>query len=263
MNRLVDVDVDQVHLVGAPANRRPFAVIKGLTGKRPDPSGGNTVKITDLLKAVGLKPEGALEKVETEVTPDQFKALVKALGMNGESLIEAIGKEDVAKLLGVDLPKGDPKPKPIDKSGLTPEVKAYVEKLEKRTSELGDTIDEIVKARETDAATELGKRIEILKGKGLEFEKDAKPTELEVAAFEKAAGQIAQFRKDLGILEIKGSPEEGTGTVGDEVRKQVVKHLGHDPKDALEEAQARRVIYRANPGLLRAVTREERAARAS
>ena len=248
MNRLVDVDVDQVHLVGAPANRRPFAVIKGLTGKRPDPSGGNTVKTIAFLKALGVTLAEGSVKDDDEL---ELSKIIEAFG----------GKDDFEKAFGVKVPKKEPKP--IDKSGLTPEVKAYVEKLEKRTSELGDTIDEIVKARETDDAEALTTRIEVLKGKGLEFEEDAKPTELEVAAFEKAAGQIAKLRKDLGILEIKGTTKEGAATVADEVRKQVVTHLGHEPKDAIEEARARRVIYRANPGLLRAVTREERAARAS
>lgn len=266
MNRLVDVDVNNVHLVGAPANRRPFAIIKGLTTSRgdPKPKESGTVKIVDLLKAVGLKPEGVLEKVDTDVTPEQFKALVKALGKdNGEKLIEALGKEEVAKILGVDLPKK--KEPTIDKSGLTPEVKAYVEKMEAQQKELKTTLDEIVKDRSETEKAALEARVEILKehGFGPDDGDETTPTEVEVTAMEKAAEKFLELRKALGIFKVQGTDEGKPGSARDEVRKAVRSNLGREPKDATEEAKARREIYRANPGLLRAITREEREDRAS
>lgn len=259
MNRLIDVDVNGVHLVGTPANRRPFAIIKGLVRSGDHvPKETRPVKITDLLKAVGLKPEGALEKVETEVTSEQMKALLEALGKdNGEKLIEAIGKEKVAKLLGVELPKEDPK---IDKSGLTDEVKAYVEKLESGQKELKTTLDAIVKDRDEVEKAELEKRVEGLKAAG--FEVPDKATSIQVDALELALEKYVALQKTLGIFDIKGSDREGANTAADAVRKQVREQLGREPKDATEEAQIRRAIYRANPGLLRAITKEERQARA-
>ncbi len=264
MNRLVNVDVNNVHLVGAPANRRPFAIIKGLTTSRSDPKKETgTVKIVDLLKAVGLKPEGALEKVDTEVTAEQFKALIQAMGKdNGEKLIEALGKEEVAKILGVDLPK--PKDPKIDKSGLPPEVVAYVEKMEKGQEELKETLDAIVKDRTEAEKVALEKRVEVLKEYGFGPDDDeGLPTEVEVAAMEKAAEKFLELRKALGIFKVQGTDEAKPGSAKDEVRKAVRANLGREPKDAGEEARARREIYRANPGLLRAITREERQERAS
>lgn len=216
------------------------------------------MKITDLLKAVGLKPEGALEKVETEVTSEQMKALLEALGKdNGEKLIEAIGKEKVAKILGIELPKEDPK---IDKSGLTDEVKAYVEKLEAGQKELKTTLDEIVKDRDSVEKTALEKRVKALTDSG--FDVPEKATSLQVDALELALEKYLALQKTLGIFEIKGTDHEGVSSASDAVRKQVRETLGREPKDAVEEAQARRDIYRANPGLLRAITKEERQARA-
>ncbi len=250
--------------MGAPANRRPFAIIKGLTTHKgdPKPKESGTVKIVDLLKAVGLKPEGALEKVDTEVTADQFKALITAMGKdNGEKLIEAIGKKEVAKILGVELPKEEPK---IDKSGLTPEVKAYVEKMEAGQADLKKTLDAIVKDRTDAEKADLEKRVEILKEHGfIEDDDKATPTEVQVAAMEKAAEKFLALRKELGIFEVKGTDEGKPGSARDEVRKAVRTNLGREPMNAGEEAVARREIYRANPGLLRAVTREERQDRAS
>jgi len=259
LNRLIDVDVDGVHLVGAPANRRPFAIIKGLARPGdPDLEESGPVKITDLLKAVGLKPEGALEKVETEMTSEQMKALLEALGKdNGEKLIEAIGKEKVAKILGVESPKADPK---IDKSGLTDEVKAYVEKLEAGQKELKTTLDAIVNDRDEVEKAELEKRVEALKDAG--FEAPEKATSVQVDALELALGKYHELQKTLGIFELKGTDRDGVSSAADAVRKQVREQLGREPKDAVEEAQVRREIYRSNPGLLRAITKEERQARA-
>ncbi len=254
MNRLRDVDVDGVHLVGAPANRRPFAIVKGLvSNKKTDHSGGDqTVKLAEILKAAGLSVG------DDEATKKALEGDVSI-----EKLIEAAGAEAVAKALGVELPKKK-KTVEIDKSKLDDDVKAYVAKLESTVKAQGDAIDEIVKGQDADKKGKLDKRIEVLVTKGIvQADDDGKPPEMsatQVTAHEEASERFDKLRKELGILDMKGTdelrPDSATAAVAAEVRKI----LGREPKDVVEESKVRREIYRANPGLLRSITKEERQA---
>ena len=236
MFQLFDVDIDGVHLVGEPANRRPFAVIKSLTAGKPDPTGGaDKMNFLDELKK-------ALEAGDLKVDGD---------------LVELLGKDAIAKALGVEIPEPEPK---IEKAELPDNVKAYVEALEKKLGDATDAIDTIVKAREADEKAALQKRVEVLKSTGLELDGET-VTEAEVAALEKASAFFDARLEKMGVLRIKGEPksDDREDSALSLVRKEVSRRLGREPVNKAEEAKIRREVYREYPGLLKAVTQEERA----
>lgn len=236
MFQLTDVDIDGVHLVGDPANRRPFAVIKSLSAGNPDPTGGaDTMKFLEELKK-------ALESGDLKVDGD---------------LVELLGKDAIAKAIGVEIPVPEPK---IEKDALSPEVKAYVDALEAKLEKATDAIDAIVTQREAQEKAALAKRVEVLKNAGLELDVE-KVTEAEVAAFEKATAFFDARLQKMGVLRMKGEPktDDADDSARALVRKEVTRRLGREPIDKAEEAKVRREVYREHPGLLKAITAEERA----
>ena len=252
MNRLVDVDVDGVHLVGEPANKRRFAIVKGLTG--PTLQGDPIVKTADLKKKID-----ALK--DAEIAPDAF---VKLVGV--EFLAKALDLEVVDGNLDLEKAaadkaaakkKADEDAAKLDKSKLDDKTRAYVEGLEKKITDQGGVLDGIVKDREATVTADLAKRVGVLKERGFAPEGD-KPAEVEIRALEKAAEKYATHLKDIGVLDIKGSNDEPAGSAREAVAKAVREQLGREPVDAIEEATTRSKIYRANPGLLKSVLHEER-----
>lgn len=319
MNRLHNVDVEGVHLVGDPANRRPFALMKAkgsklsslLSGKltsivnagrrtreqvieaiaekagasasainaalrgssaRPDEKtlsafasilglstgalhtaaglakqsdGDQTVKLSELLKAAGI-------------TVGDDDATKKALegDLSVEKMIEAMGAEAVAKALGVEIPKKGDK---LDKTKLAPDVQAYIDGLEKKVDGAIDDLQVIQKAT-TDAADKaLGERVAFLKSAGIDVPEKA--TDDVVTALEKANQDFTARLVKMGVFAKKGDPTQDDNTARAAVAKAVSQRLGRAPINAIEDANTRREIYRENPGLLKAVTAEERAAR--
>ncbi len=253
MNRLVDVDVENVHLVGDPANKRPFAIVKGLT-TRPTSDGDGIVKLADLQKKIEAHKGD-------DVTPKHFvemfgvDELVKAIGT--EAAIKAVGAEAFEKHQADAARKKAEADKKIEKDKLDPSTRAYVEGLEKKVTEQGEAIAAIVKDHEDASKVALEKRVAVLKEKGFAPEGDS-PTEAEVVALEKAAEKFASHLKEIGVLSIHGTDETPAGSAREAVAKAVREQLGREPTDAAEEARTRSAIYRATPGLLKTVLREER-----
>ena len=248
MNRLVDVDVDGVHLVGEPANRRPFAIVKGLARQTSD--GDVPVKISDFQKKLEAHKGD-------EITPDAFvelfgkDAVLEALGTDAAGLKKA-AEEKAALEKKAELEK-------LDKSKLDDKTRAYVEGLEKKLGAQGTTLDAIVKDREAIVKADLAKRVEVLKAAGFAPDGDS-PSEGAIAAMEKAAEKFGEHIEKIGVLKLHGDDHEPAGSAREAVTKAVREQLGREPADAVEEAGARSKIYRANPGLLKSVLREERAA---
>lgn len=238
---LEDVDVDGVHMVGSPANRRPFAIVKSATPK-PEP-GDATVKKSELIDKVQ-------QHKGDEVPVDQVVALV--------------GKEALAKALGVELPTEEPKPGLPDevKKQLPTEVQSYINKLEATQQEHGEQLQALVKAREDETKAALKKRAEALQERGIEIDVE-KATEAEIAGAERVAKQYDETLKKLGVFTQKGSSKSGVAeerSAIEIVKQEVVRQLGREPENEAEAARVRKRIYEANPGLLDLVREEERAA---
>ena len=251
LNQLVDVDVDGVHLVGEPANRRRFAIVKGLA--QPTPDGDLTVKTADFLEKIKARKDKG-----EEITPEIFVELfgkdvvLKALGTDAEALKKAADELAAAKKKA--------EAEKLDKSKLDDKTRAYVEGLEKKLNEQGTTLDEIVKAREAAVKVSLDKRVEVLKAAGFAPEGDS-PTEAVIAALEIASTKFAKHVEEIGVLKLHGSDVvPAAGSAREAVAKSVREQLGREPVSQAEEAETRSKIYRANPGLLKSVLREERAA---
>src|ERR1041385_3734745 len=74
MNRLEDVDVSGVHLVGSPANHRPFALFKSKAAPtREEPE---TMKLTtaEFKKRIATQVEG-------DISDEKLASLAKAIGI--------------------------------------------------------------------------------------------------------------------------------------------------------------------------------------
>ena len=250
MNQLVDVDVDGVHLVGEPANRRPFAIVKGLARQTLD--GDLTVKTSEFLEKIKARKDKG-----EEITPEIFVELfgkdvvLEALGTDAATLKKA-ADEKAALEKKAELEK-------LDKSKLDEKTKAYVEGLEKKVEAQGSTLDEIVKEREASVTLDLSKRVEVLKAAGFAPDGDS-PSEASIAAMEKAAEKFGQHVEKIGVLTLHGDDTVPAGSAREAVAKAVREQLGREPVTAAEEAGERSKIYRENPGLLKSVLREERAA---
>jgi len=238
MNRLEDVDVSGVHFVGEPANRRPFAIVKNLAGRKPE---GRTMKKADLQKAIAAAGD--------ELTPAQ---LAEIFG----------GKDVLVKELGLTPPKPDEAKAATDDPPADATAKALNAAITKAVQPLIDEIKTLKDARATEAKQALTKRAEALVELGYEIEIE-KVSEAEIGALEKAHAHVAAAADRLGLTKAFGSPTaaeptSGAAAVQVMVRKRVVDLLGREPIDKAEQARAKREIYRANPGLLTAVIEAER-----
>jgi hypothetical protein len=146
---------------------------------------------------------------------------------------------------------------------LNPAARAYVERLEKAVGELQGRVDDFQKAKEAEARAALVKRAEALKANGWDEEIDVDTvTEVEIATLEKAMSRFSAILKDAGVFQpAGGAAESHSGKAGeslsDLVEKEIVATLGREPRDDAERAATKQAIYKAHPGLLRAVLREE------
>ena len=247
--------MDGVHLVGEPANKRRFAIVKGLARETSD--GDGTVKIADLKKKIEahkgdeIAPEGFVELFGAEFIAKALE--LEVVGGDAAALKKAAAEKAAAEKKAADAAAAK-----LDKSKLDDKAKAYVEALEKKLEDQGKTLDEIVKDRENATKADLEKRIAVLKTAGFEPEGD-NPPEIAIAAMEKAAEKFGDHLKEIGVLKMHGSEDAPDGSAREAIAKAVREQLGREPASAVEEAQARSKIYRANPGLLKSVLREERA----
>jgi hypothetical protein len=247
MNRLEDVDVSGVHLVGSPANHRPFALFKST--EEPE-----SMKLTpaEFKKRIATQVEG-------EIDDEKLNALAKAIGIE---LVKEAPKPKVAKQ---DPPKDEDAPDEDDgalQKGI--DAKALERIIAKANQPLLDKIEQLEKAAESRARGELAKRAKVLKAAGYELADDV--TEAEIAALEKAHERVVKAAERLGLEKAFGSAEAEEPTSGvlalqKAIDTQVTEILGRTPVSDVEKAQTKRMIYRANPGMLTAIVRAERAQR--
>lgn len=280
-----DLDVDGVHLVGDPANRRPFAVVKNLAGGSPRPK-EQPVDKTELLAAIEkhkADPEvlQALQQAGLQKAQHQFASLEDCLAAGRtqsecEAMMKALQKQRgdeeatlgekvlaaVRKLFGGE-PDTTTAARQAMLKALGPEARAYVEALEGSVGTLTKKVEELVRAREDEGKAAIRKRAEALKGRGVDLDVE-KATEPEVRAHEAAQAQIDKALEGLGVTRVYGSAKDGKGerTAREEVEKEVQRRLGDRAVDGAELSRIRRAIYQEHPGLLSAVRKEERAERA-
>jgi hypothetical protein len=198
-------------------------------------------KLEKMAKAIGIELVAEGTPAPTPVEPD-VAALEKGILAR---VLKAIG-------LGAAGPE---KPGALAKAAMTPEARAYMESLEER-------LEREEKAREKAEKAALQKRAAALVVGGW-LEKDALETvsEIEVFAIEKAQERVITRLKAAGVAESFGTAqkaEAGPASLKEMVRKAVVDHLGREPIDKGEEVKVRQAIYKANPGLMQAILREEK-----
>lgn len=251
-HRLEDVDVSGVHLVGSPANRRQFALVKNLAGRKPEEL--DTMKLTkaEFKKRISTEVEG-------EIDDAKLTALAKAIGIELTDTPAPKDKVDKTAPVAAD----------DDDEGGAPEkslsAKALTAAIEKANKPLLDQIAALQKANDDAAKVALAKRVTVLKAAGYELEETV--TEAEVSALEKGHALVVKAAERVGLTKAFGSPEAAEPTSGGPalqlmVDKQVTAILGRTPTSKAEAARVKQEIYRANPGLLTAIVKAERDDRA-
>lgn len=245
-HRLEDVDVSGVHLVGSPANRRQFALVKNLAGRKPEEL--ETMKLTkaEFKKRISTEVEG-------EIDDAKLASLAKAIGIE---LTDAPAPKDKTEKT-VTPPTGD------DDVALVKGIEAVIEKA---TKPLLDKIEQLEKTNTEAAKVALQKRAKVLKAAGYEIEIE-KISEPEVSALEIAHQRVVKAAEKIGLTKAFGSPESEEPTSGAPalqllVSKKIEEVLGRRPMNKAEGARVRQEIYRSNPGLLSAIVKAEREERA-
>lgn len=253
-HRLEDVDVSGVHLVGSPANRRQFALVKNLAGRKPEETDSMKLTRAEFRKRLATQITDA-DKLE-KLSDEKLEAMAKAIGIE---LTEKQTTEPVHK--------DDDDPEPVaagDQAALLKAINASVAKI---VEPVVKRIEAIENSSAATAKTALQKRAEILKRTGYEIDVD-KITEPEVSALETSHAMVVKAAERAGLTKAFGSPESAEPTGGlpaiqKLVADKVVEVLGRSPINKLEEARVKREIYRSNPSLLTAITKAEREARAA
>ncbi len=252
-HRLEDVDVSGVHLVGSPANRRQFALVKNLSGRKPEETDSMKLTKAELRKRLATQITDA-DKVE-KFSEEQLEAMAKAIG------IELTDTQTVAPIQKDQDDDAPPAPRGDQASFLKTVEAAIAKAVEPVAAQLKALQD----SHAAVAKTALRKRAEVLQRAGYELELEA-VTEPEIAALEKSHAMVVKAAERVGLTKAFGSPEAAAPTGGlpmlqKLVADKVVEILGRTPVNKLEEARAKREIYRSNPSLLTAVTKAEREAR--
>lgn len=250
MPRLEDVDVSGVHLVGSPANRRRFAVVKNLAGRKPEESDAMKLTKAELKKRLATQVEG-------EIDDEKLQAFAKALGIE---LTDAPAATPATPVRKTRARTEDPD----DEDGDDTEAitKAIAAAVTKAVTPLTDEIAALKKARDDEAKAALQKRAGALKDLGYDVDVE-KVTAPEIAALEKAHERVKAVADRVGLTKAFGTPRrtEVAGP-GDTIAKAVRERLGRDPVSPEEDAKTRQAIYRQHPGLLSAITKAERRERA-
>jgi len=251
MNRLLDVDVSGVHLVGSPANHRPFALFKSKTGHPPEEP--ETMKLTkaEFKKRIATQVEG-------EISDEKLAEFAKAIGI--ELTDTPAPKPKVTKADPTDKDEDEG----TDDNALSKGIEAVIAKA---TKPLLDKIEELQKHNDEAAKVALQKRAKVLKSAGYEIDVE-KISEAEVSALEIAHQRVVKAAERIGLTKAFGSPEaeeptSGAAALQHLVAKKVEEVLGRRPISKLEEARTKQELYRSNPGLLTAIVKAERAERAA
>lgn len=238
---LVDVDVSGVHFVGSPANRKRFALVKNLEGQKPKEEtvpDKRTFKKSELLQK--------LEAAGDTVTIDDLSIILGGRG--------AIAKDDD----DTDVVK-DEKGEKITKADLLATI-AELQKSQKTTAEALATI---VTAQKDATEAALNTRREALKKAGIPVPDKASADVVD--ALEKANHDIVTRLEKAGVLRQHGDSSRSMREAGlqEIVTKAVERRLGRPPIGKDEDVRERLRIYRANPGLLTQVVKEERKRRSA
>lgn len=252
--RLQNVDVSGVDFVGAPANHRPFALFKSIGGRKAEEPETMKLTLAEFKKRVATEVDG-------DIADDQLTKLAKAIGI--EIVKEAPSPKIETKKTtdGGDAGADEPEKTPSGADAIAKAVEAAVNRVTKAFEEKIGGLEKAQAAREK---AELTKRVRVLKAAGYELEDEV--TEPEIAALEKAHERLLKVADRVGLTKAFGTAEADEPTTGisalhKAIDRQVVEVLGRAPISALEKAVTKREIYRANPGMLTAVVKAERAQR--
>jgi len=246
-NQLVDVDIDGVHLVKAPANRRRWALTKSAP-----PEAEDTMKLTKAEFKTRIAKE-----VDGEIPDEKLVSLAKAIGIE---LTEGPAPKEPAKKTDDDQEEKVPEPKNDLETALAKKSLGKVVDALDAVAKRLERLEEKTTAKE---AAELAKRIAVLNKAGVKIEKDAdapvvEAAELAMEAFFKRLDQV-------GITKAFGDPRQAdpAPTLVQAIHKEVRRILGREPIGKMEEIRIKKQIYDANPGLLSTVAREQRGGRAA
>ena len=248
-NQLVDVDIDGVHLVKAPANRRRWALTKSAP-----PEAEDTMKLTkaEFTKRIATEVEG-------EIPEEKLVALAKAIGI--ELTDSPANKAPTKKADDEDQDKGKEKDGGSDLE--TALAKKSMGKVVDALSAVAKRLEQLEAKTTAKEAAELAKRIGVLNRAGVKIEKDADAPVVEAAEL----AMEAFFKKldQVGITKAFGDPRQAdpAPTLVGAIHKEVRRILGREPIGKLEEIRVKKQIYDANPGLLSTVAREQRGGRAA
>jgi DNA-binding XRE family transcriptional regulator len=248
-NQLVDVDIDGVHLVKSPANRRRWALTKSAP-----PEAEDTMKLTkaEFTKRIATEVEG-------EIPEEKLVAIAKAIGIELTD-----GPADKAPVKKAAEAEAEDK----DEKGGSSEIETALAK--KSMGKVVDALSAVAKRLEqleakttAKEAAELAKRIGVLNRAGVKIEKDADAPVVEAA--EKAMEAFFKRLDQVGITKAFGDPRqaEPAPTLVGAIHKEVRRVLGREPIGKMEEIRVKHQIYQANPGLLSTVPREQRDGRAA
>jgi DNA-binding XRE family transcriptional regulator len=247
-NQLVDVDIDGVHLVKAPANRRRWALTKSAP-----PEAEDTMKLTkaEFTKRIATEVEG-------EIPEEKLVALAKAIGIELTD-----GPADKASAKKAEDEKDDKDEKGGASDIETALAKKSMGKVVDALSAVAKRLEQLEAKTTAKEAAELAKRIGVLNRAGVKIEKDAdapvvEAAELAMEAFFKRLDQV-------GITKAFGDPRQAdpAPTLVGAIHKEVRRILGREPIGKLEEIRVKKQIYDVNPGLLSTVAREQRGGRAA
>lgn len=235
---LVDVDVSGVHFVGSPANRKRFALVKNLEGHAPTEEtmpAKKQISKTELLEKIGA------------LTGDTVSVDDIALALGGRG---AIAKDDKDT---------DPDVQALIKAA----VEEATTPIAKTLKDTAEALALVVKAQTDAAEAALSTRREALKKAGIPVPDKASADVVD--ALEKANKDIVARLEKAGVLRQHGDSSRQTREAGlqEIVTKAVERRLGRPPIGKDEDIRERLRIYRANPGLLTQVAKEERKRRSA
>lgn len=229
--RLTEIDVDEISLVGKPANRRKFTLLKQEDGLMSD-----TEKLMDELQK--LTPEeraGLVEKLAPESEEAWRERVLKAI--EGSEDEEVLKDDRAITVLAEEVKKANAEIAELRKAQQAAEAavqkekeaarrKQYIEKAStysKLPGVVADDFGEILMKCEAALTEDEAKKLnEVLKAAA-----EGLPTDL---------------------MAERGSGAEGESDIVKQVETLVRKEMEADPK--LTKAQAEARVYKKEPGLL-------------
>ena len=248
-------------MVGHPANRRPFAIVKSLAHRyakpdtTPEPEPKN---MKNLLKSLFGTDEPDLATAVADLDDDDRdelrEAVTKALG-GDDAVLDFFGFEALAADDDDDDDDDALSQKALE--ALDTETRAYLKRMELTAKALTETVEGLTKQAQDDERASISKRAEVLKDAGWDIDPE-KATREELDIVAKQAAAMKSTLVDLGVFKQIGSSEgEAAGDLAAAMTNEVEARLGRLPIDKAEDAKVRLQVFRDVPGLLEA-TRQER-----